>query len=101
MLTDNELEKLRLRLEKRLKVKIRQKRIKAIQVNSSFHWQPPLYIAVDGLCANMEKDSPPEEIIAIFEHASFIVITPDRGLKDRSLPYFFARQDVREVIEAT
>ena len=99
MLTEDELENLRQRLEKRLKLKIRRKRIKAIRVNSSFHWQPPLFISVGGLCANMEKDSPPEEIVAIFEHASFIVITPDRGLTDNTLPYFFARQDVKEVIE--
>jgi len=99
MLNDDELNDLRLRLEKRLKTKIRAKRIKAIRVNSSFHWQPPLFIAVDGLCSNMEKDSPPEEIIAIFEHASFTVITPNRGYTDDTLPYFFARQDIKEVIE--
>jgi hypothetical protein len=99
MLSEDELDNLRGRLEKRLKVKIREKRIKAIRVNSSFHWQPPLFIAVGGMCSNMEKDSPPEEIIAIFEHASFVVVTPERGLTDDTLPYFFARQDVREVIE--
>lgn len=98
MLTDDELNDLRLRLEKSLKTKIRAKRIKAILVNSSFHWQPPLFIAVGGLCSNMEKDSPPEEIIAIFEHASFVVVTPDRGYTDKTLPYFFARQDIKEVI---
>ncbi len=99
MLSEDELDNLRGRLEKRLKVKIREKRIKAIRVNSSFHWQPPLFIAVGGMCSNMEKDSPPEEIIAIFEHASFTVVTPDRGYNDDTLPYFFARQDVKEVIE--
>jgi hypothetical protein len=99
MLSDNELNDLRMRLEKRLKTKIRPKRIKAIRVNSSFHWQPPLFIAVGGMSSNMEKDSPPEEIIAIFEHASFVVVTPDRGYTDKTLPYFFARQDVKEVIE--
>jgi len=99
MLSDDDLKNLRQRLEKRLKTKIRAKRINAIRVNSSFHWQPPLFIAVDGLCSNMEKDSPPEEIIAIFEHASFVVVTRDRGYTDDTLPYFFARQDVREVIE--
>ncbi|MCP4583051.1 MAG: hypothetical protein GY839_15690 [candidate division Zixibacteria bacterium] len=100
MLSNEELENLRLSLEERLKVKIRAKRIKAIRVNSSFHWQPPLFISVGGLCANLEKDSPPEDIIAIFEHASFVVVTPQRGLEDNTLPYFFARQDVKEVIEA-
>lgn len=99
MLSDSEYKSLQERLEKQLKVKIRDKHIKAIKVNSSFHWQPPLYIEVDGWCANMEIDSPPEKIIAIFEHSSFLVITPDRGSKESSLPYFFGRQDIQEIIE--
>ena len=99
MLNETEYNNLKARLEKQLKTKIRNKQIKAIRVNSSFHWQPPLYIEVDGWCADLEKDTPPEKIIAIFEHASFVVITPDRGMKENSLPYFFARQDVQEVIE--
>ena len=99
MLSKSEYTQLKKRLEKQLKVKIRDKQIQAIRVNSSFHWQPPLYIEVDGWCAKLEKDTPPEKIIAIFEHASFIVITPDRGLKVNTLPYFFARQDVQEVVE--
>lgn len=99
MLSDSEYDDLKLRLEKSLKVKIRAKKIRAIRVNSSFHWQPPLFIEVGRECANLEKDSPPEKIIAIFEHASFLVITPDRGLNPGSLPYFFLRQDVQEIIE--
>lgn len=99
MLNETEYNNLKNRLEKQLKVKIRDKRIKAIKVNSSFHWQPALYIEVDGWCADLEKDTPSEKIIAIFEHASFVVITPDRGMRENTLPYFFARQDVQEVIE--
>ena len=99
MLSDDEYEILKARLERLLHVKIRDKRIKALKVNSSNHWQPPLLIEVDGWCAMLEKDTPAEKIIAIFEHSSFVVITPDRGLRDNSLPYFFARQDVQQVIK--
>ena len=99
MLNDSDYEALKARLEQQLQVKIRTKRIKAIKVNSSFHWQPPLSIEVDGWCGMLEKDTPPERIIAIFEHASFIVVTLERGYADNTLPYFFTRQDVQQVIE--
>jgi hypothetical protein len=99
MLKNPEYEALNSRLEQQLHVNIRTKRIRAIKVNSSFHWQPPLSIEVDGWCGMLEKDTPPERIIAIFEHASFIVVTPDRGFIENSLPYFFTRQDVQKVIE--
>ena len=99
MLSDSEYVNLKARLESELHVKFREKRIKALKVNSSFHWQPPLFIEVDGWCAMLEKDTPAEQIIAIFEHASFIVITAARGFAGNTLPYFFARQDVLQVIE--
>ena len=98
MLPDKELEHLRVRLEKTLNTKIRPKKIKAIRVNPTAQWQPPLYIEVDGYCRNLEKGSPNEKIIAIFEAVSFIVCTPERGF-DNDLPYFFSREDVRQVIE--
>ncbi|MCD6161200.1 MAG: hypothetical protein J7K40_02160 [candidate division Zixibacteria bacterium] len=79
------------------RVRIRRKKIKAIRVNSSFHWQPPLYIEVDSYCRNLEKDSPNEKIIAIFEATSFLVCTSDRGY-NKGLPYFFGREDVRQVV---
>ena len=98
MLSDDKLETLRLKLENSMKgVKIRRKKIKAIRVNSSFHWQPPLYIEVDSYCKNLEKDSPNEKIIAIFEAASFMVCTYERGY-NKGLPYFFGREDVRQVV---
>ena len=100
MLSDEELEALRGYLQSNIKrLQIRPVKIKAIHVNSSFHWQPPLYIEVGDICAGLEKDSPPEKIIAIFEAASFLVITPERGYF-KNLPYFFSRQDVRQVIRA-
>jgi len=98
ILTDLELEDLRRRLEARLSVKIRPGRIRALRVNSAHHWQPPLWIEVGGLCSDLEKDGPPERILAIFEHASFLVVTPDHGLEDDTLPYLFSRPDVREVV---
>ncbi len=99
MLSEKEYNELKSRLEKELKVKIKDKKIKALKINSAFHWQPPLYVEVDSWCAMLEKDTPPEKIVAIFEHQSYIVITPDRGYKPGTLPYFFVRPDIREVIE--
>ncbi len=99
MLNDEKYAELKTRLERDLKLSIREKKIKALKINSAFHWQPPLYVEVDGWCGMLEKDTPTEKIIAIFEHKSFIVITPDRGLEPGTLPYFFVRQDIREVIE--
>ena len=98
MLPDIELKLLRDRLEKGMNVKIRPKKIEAIHVNSASHWQPPLYIKVGEKCANLEKDSLPENIIAIFESITFLVCTPDRGI-DNNLPYFFAKEDVTQVVE--
>jgi hypothetical protein len=37
-------------------------------------------------------------VLAVFEAVSFIVCTPERGV-ETGLPIFFAREDVREVIE--
>lgn len=99
MLEQKKYDELKARLEKELKVKIHNKKIKALKINSAFHWQPPLYVEVDGWCAMLEKDTPPENIIAIFEHKSFIIVTPERGYKPGTLPYFFVREDIREVIE--
>ncbi len=84
--------------QKALSIKIRPKHIKAIKVNPAAHWQPPMYIEVGGYCNNLEKDTPHEEIVAIFESTTFLVCTLKRGI-NTDLPYFFTREDVREVIE--
>ena len=96
MLSNEETESLRQRLEKDMGVRIRPRSIRAIRVNSAYHWQPPLYIKVGGSCPYLERDDPPKEILAIFESTTFLVITPDRGL-DNNLPYFFAKEDVHQV----
>jgi len=98
MLSIDETEELRLRLEKTLGIKIRSRKIRAIHVNSAYHWQPPLFIEVGKFCSDLEKDSPKEEIVAIFESTTFMVCTADRGLH-QNLPYFFSKEDVQRVIE--
>ncbi|MCP4633680.1 MAG: hypothetical protein GY855_12195 [candidate division Zixibacteria bacterium] len=98
MLTDIELEELRQSLEKALEIKIRPKKIKAIDVNPSAHWQPRMYIEVGKSYANLEKDSPPEKVEAILDSSTFLVCTRERGI-NTTLPYFFIREDVKQVFE--
>jgi hypothetical protein len=98
MLTDEERDKLAKRLEKELELTIRPKKIRAIKINSSNHWQPPMTITVGETARNLEKDSPAEEVVAIFEAVTFLVCTRERG-GDSGLPYFFLREDVRRVWE--
>jgi hypothetical protein len=78
--------------------KIRKKRIRAIKVNSSYHWQPQLLIEVGKSYRELEPDAPMEEVIAIFESDSFLVCTEKRG-GGQGIPYYFIREDVRLVIE--
>ena len=99
MLTNSEYHSLKTRLEKVMNARIRQKKITAIYVNSAHHWQPPLVIKVGEKCANLEKDTPPEKIIAIFETTTFLVCTQKRGIEN-DLPYFFSREDVTRVVES-
>lgn len=98
MLPSDKLESLRQRLMKDFGLKIQPKAIRAIKVNSSYHWQPPLYIEVGRTCSDLEQNGPREEIIAIFESTAFLVCTPDHGV-ERGMPHFFSRQDVRRVFE--
>jgi len=84
------------RLEKLMRVKIKPNRVKSIYVNSSSHWQPRMTIEVGGWYANLESDSPREQVVAIFEATLFLVCTAERGLTS-GMPYLFQRQDVREV----
>ena len=99
MLSLEELNRLREDLEKSLGAKIRPRKIKGSRVNSAYHWQPPLHIRVGGYCSDLEKDSPKEKIVAIFEATTFLVCTPERGLSG-TLPYFFSKQDVQQVEQA-
>ncbi|MBD3404455.1 hypothetical protein GF420_16305 [candidate division GN15 bacterium] len=99
MLTHEEIEQVRMRLEETVKGRIKPRRIRAIDVNSSQHWQPPLHIEVGRRCAHLEKDAPVEEVLAIFESTAFMVCTQSRGV-DTPLPYYFSREDVRRVVYA-
>ncbi len=98
MLPPDELESLRQHLINTFGLKIRPKVIRAIKVNSSYHWQPPLFIEVGKKCQSLVQDGPSEEIVAIFESTAFLVCTPDHGVKG-GIPHFFSRQDVRRVLE--
>jgi hypothetical protein len=98
MLSADELESLKEHLAETFGLKIKPKRIRAIKVNSSYHWQPPLLIEVGKRCQHLEQDGPSEEIVAIFESTAFLVCTPDHGA-GKGMPHFFSRQDVRRVFE--
>lgn len=98
MLNRAEWKKLKDDLARRMNTKIRDKYIRAIHVNSAYHWQPPMYIEVGRESKELEKDSPKEMVLAIFDATVFLVVTEARGLKN-SLPYFFSRSDVTRVIE--
>jgi len=98
MLTDDGWKALRRKCEKMFGERISPRKIRALRVNSGFHWQPPLDIEVGRFCAHLTPDGPPEEIVAIFESRSFIVCTPDHGFRKGS-PFIFTRSDVKQVID--
>jgi len=98
MLTKDEWNHLKDDLARRMNTKIRDKHIRAIKINSAYHWQPPMLIEVGKTAVGLEKDSPKETVIAIFDATVFLVVTEERGRGD-TLPYFFARSDVTRVIE--
>ncbi len=98
MLSFDEREELARRLEKELELEIRPKKIRAVKINSSCHWQPPMKIEVGKMARELEKDSPSEEVVAIFESVTFLIVTKERGATS-GLPYFFLREDVRRVWE--
>jgi hypothetical protein len=99
MLTSEELHRLRQRLAEELRAPVKARAIRAIRVNSAQHWQPPLIIEVGRICRHLEKGAPPEKVMAILESTTFMVCTSGRGLLEGSSPYFFAREDVRQVVE--
>lgn len=98
MLSQNEFETLRRKLEEMFGETVSDRKIRALRVNSGYRWQPPLHIEVGQYCANLTPDGPPEEIVAIFESRSFLVCTPDHGVKSGS-PVIFTRADVKQVTD--
>jgi len=83
-------------LRETMKAPVREKRIRAITVNPSNHWQPKMHIEVGKYYSNLEYGSPSELVVAIFESTVFYVCTPTRGA-GQGLPYLFAREDVKQV----
>ncbi len=98
MLTPEQRESLRLKIQAQYKPEIKKRAIRAIKVNSASHWQPPLYIEVGQKVAHLEPDGRPELVIAIFESGAFMVVTPEHG-HEKGLPHFFAKEDVQQVVE--
>jgi len=98
MLSQDEFETLRRKLEDMYGERVSGRKIQALRVNSGYRWQPPLYIEVGSYCANLTPDGPPEEIVAIFESRSFLVCTPEHGVKSGS-PLIFTRADVKQVVD--
>jgi len=98
MFTPDELDKMRLRLEKQLNIRIRKKHIRALTVYPTHQQIPNMYIEVGKTYRNLEPAAPPDQVLAIFESVSFLVCTKKRGI-DEGLPYFFAREDARKVEE--
>ncbi|UCD94844.1 MAG: hypothetical protein JSU69_01980 [Candidatus Zixiibacteriota bacterium] len=81
-----------------MRVKIRRKYIKSLYVNPTHQKLPKMHIEVSKSYRDLEPGTPPEEVIAIFESTVFLVCTRERGVEN-SLPYFFAREDIRRVEE--
>ena len=98
MLTPEELEELRRRLEKSLNIRLRKKRIRALTVYPTHQQIPNMKIEVGKSYRNLEPGEPPDQVLAIFESVSFLVCTRKRGIEE-GLPYFFAREDARKVEE--
>jgi hypothetical protein len=96
MLTDIEYEKVRSYLESVVLGKIRNRRIKAIEVNSRYRQQPRMRIEVGQSYRGLEPGASSQEVVAIFESESFLVCTIERGAGN-GLPYYFVREDVRRV----
>jgi hypothetical protein len=99
MLSIPETDRLREELSSRLNATLKSRRIRALDINSAYHWQPPLQIEVGRPCRYLEPDSEDaQEVLAIFESTVFLVVTSGHGVPD-GLPYFFSREDVRRVHE--
>ncbi len=97
---DNQRELVRTRLEKLMRAPVREKRIKAIQVNPLYHGSSKRLIEVGGTYADLEPGEPSRRVLAIFESESFLVCTNERGLES-GLPYIFTRSEVVRVDEVS
>ena len=98
MISDEERLKIRAYLEGTVLGKIRDREIKSIRVNMSYKRQPYLIIEVGKYYSDLEPGAPNQQVVAIFESDSFLVCTRERGA-GQGLPYYFVRENVREVRE--
>lgn len=96
MLPPDEYHRILTYLRSTSRTPIKDRRIRAITVNPSIHSLPKMRIEVGRPCSTLEPGAPPETVLAIFESASFLVVTPTRGAGDGS-PYYFSREDVRRI----
>ncbi|MFH1687533.1 MAG: hypothetical protein ABIE70_08435 [bacterium] len=91
-----ERENIRRRLQKLVNQPVNDPGIKAITVNPLYHGSSRMRVTVGSVCANLEPGAPPQEVLAIFESMSFLVVTAVRGATS-GLPYIFTRQEVKNV----
>ncbi|MCK5125689.1 MAG: hypothetical protein KAR42_05495 [candidate division Zixibacteria bacterium] len=97
MLSEKEYQRIKQYLEETLGHPIKSKRIAAIGVNPLYHGQNKRTIQVGSHYADLEPDSPSEQVIAIFETKLFCVVTEGRG-NGEGLPYLFTRETVYDVM---
>ena len=83
-------------LAKLMRSPVRDKRIKAIEVNPLYHGSSRRSIEVGQHYADLEPGAPSQLVVAIFESNSFLVCTPERGYGE-GVPYIFTRQEVKGV----
>lgn len=75
---------------------IKDKIVRSITANPPFHGLPTVHIEVGQLCTGMEPETPTEEVLAIFESESYLVVTASRG-NGEGLPYIFPRSTIVDV----
>lgn len=92
----SERENIRLYLEKLVNKPVHDPDIRAITVNPLYHGSSKMRVAVGSHCAGLEPGAPTQVVLAIFESASFLVVTVERGA-GAGMPYFFTRQEVKNV----
>ncbi|MFZ5980088.1 MAG: hypothetical protein ACOYVF_05600 [Candidatus Zixiibacteriota bacterium] len=83
-------------LENLLGKKMKNRPIRALDVNPRYHGSPKLHIEEGQPCAGLEPGAPGEIVLGIFEADFFCVCTAGRGA-GKGIPYLFHRQDVLNV----
>jgi hypothetical protein len=92
-----EREEIKTYLEKLLGQKMKDRHVRAIGVNASYHGTPKVLIEEGQTCRYLEPGAPAEQVLAIFEADFFCVCTASRGA-GKGMPYLFHRHDVYRVI---